>query len=69
MRANGKTTIWKVSVATNGAMEDAMKANIEKIRSMVSVFTNGLTVVSILAIGVEVNSMGLVLIRLKNLLH
>lgn len=69
MKASGRIITWKASAAINGVMVDAMKANIKKIRSMVSVFTNGLTVVFILAIGVEVNSMGLVLIRLKNLLH
>ena len=42
IKANGKTTIWKVTESIHGKMEGAIKANIKKIKSMGMGFMLGL---------------------------
>lgn len=57
MKGLGKKTICTERVYTLGKMAEDMKENMQMIKSMDLVNTSGLTVVSILGCGIQVNNM------------
>jgi len=56
MKANGSITTWTASELTSGVTVVAMKVNTTKIKSTVSVFTNGLTAEFTLVTGVKASN-------------
>jgi hypothetical protein len=53
MKANGKTTTWRVLVSINGVMAVNMKVSIKRIRSTGMEFISGLMAESTWAIGLK----------------